>query len=82
MENNNAMTELTNAVTDKGMKTVTTGQLVGLGAGCAAAGAGIGIGSFIGIRALWRKHKEKKAKKEAEKSKETKSEEKKEEKQA
>lgn len=53
----------------KAIKTVTTGQLIGLGAGCAAGGAAAGIGGYIGIKALIKRHKDKKAKKEEEKKK-------------
>ena len=66
MENKN---EVLNNVTEnaaKALKTVTTGQLIGLGAGCAAGGAAAGIGGYVGIKALIRKHKEKKAKKASE----------------
>ena len=53
MENNvNTAVELTAKAADKAMKTVTTGQLVGLGAGCAVGGAAAGIGTYVGIKAL------------------------------
>ena len=57
-------------------KTVTTGQLVGLGAGCAVGGAAVGIGAWEGIKALRRKWKARKEKKASEKKpEETKKEE-------